>query len=216
MKKTEVKLNVSANTAADLRKIKQYAELRLAVEYGEEVKPVVSAETGQAEGIYLIYADGHSEPYTGSNDKKDVAYIGVSFAGHRFALALTEKEAQLLQDDTKATTRESYKKRECDALYDYDSFGNTEKLVADNGTLADLLNPGEAIPALGVLVIVCHLKKQINDALAYVGGEQLTDNWYWSSTESSENSAWGVNFSRGYVYNLNKYNGIAVRAVAAF
>ena len=38
---------------------------------------------------------------------------------------------------------------------------------------------------------------------------------YWSSTENSENNAWNVNFSTGNTWNNNKYNGNAVRAVAA-
>ena len=38
---------------------------------------------------------------------------------------------------------------------------------------------------------------------------------YWSSTENSENNAWNVNFGSGNVNNNNKYNGNAVRAVAA-
>ena len=38
---------------------------------------------------------------------------------------------------------------------------------------------------------------------------------YWSSTENSANNAWNVNFSNGNTNNNNKYNGNAVRAVAA-
>lgn len=37
----------------------------------------------------------------------------------------------------------------------------------------------------------------------------------WSSTENSQGNAWNVNFSSGNVNNNNKYNGNAVRAVAA-
>lgn len=38
---------------------------------------------------------------------------------------------------------------------------------------------------------------------------------YWSSTENSANNAWNVNFGDGNTNNNNKYNGNAVRAVAA-
>lgn len=43
----------------------------------------------------------------------------------------------------------------------------------------------------------------------------LTATNYWSSTENSTNNAWNVNFSNGNINNNNKYNGNAVRAVAA-
>ena len=59
-------------------------------------------------------------------------------------------------------------------------------------------------------------RELINYALKYVGGELLTDIWYWSSTENSTYYAWGVNFSNGYINSSFECNGIAVRAVAAF
>ena len=207
--------------AEDLHKVKQYADILLALEYGEDTAPTdreVTAAPDPQEGIYLIYADGHNEPYTGANDKEDVTYIGVAFRGVRFAVALTESadDVQLLGDDTKATKRDSYNSRECDALYDFDSATNTARLLEDNPQLVDCLKAGEAIPALGVLVIMCYLRKGINRALEYVGGDQLRDYWYWSSTEYSECNAWYVNFGSGFVNYYGKYYGSAVRAVAAF
>lgn len=168
------------------------------------------------EGIYLIYADGHSEQYTGANDKGGVTYIGVAFDGRRFAVALVENKTRLLKDDDSVAERDSYKDRECDALYDFNSFGNTKRLVADNSSLAALLKPGEAIPALGELVIMCRKRQQINEALAYVGGDLLTDNRYWSSIEHSVSHAWYVDLSSGCVYHTGKFGSYALRAVAAF
>jgi hypothetical protein len=63
---------------------------------------------------------------------------------------------------------------------------------------------------------MAHFKQEINEALAYVGGAEFSDTWYWSSTEYTQNNAWGVNFSNGNTYTYGKYNAIAVRAVAAF
>lgn len=169
------------------------------------------------EGIYIIYDDDHAELFTGTNGQNGVKYVGVIFQGHRFAVSLTEtKEAALLSGDKKATKRPDCYKNECEAIYDFDSAGNTAKLIQDNPRLADLLKEGEAIPALGVLVIMCYLREGINKALEYVGGQPLTDNDYWSSAEHSENGAWIVHFSNGITYSNSKYYGIAVRAVAAF
>lgn len=168
------------------------------------------------EGIYLIYDDGRAELFTGTNGQDGVKYVGVSFRGVRFAVSLTETDAQLLPDGQKATKREDSYKNECEAIYDFDSAGNTAKLVQDNPKLAELLKDGEAIPALGVLVIIRYLREGINKALDYAGGHLLTDTWYWSSTEYSEYSAWYVYFYYGSTWNFNKYYGYAVRAVAAF
>lgn len=44
----------------------------------------------------------------------------------------------------------------------------------------------------------------------------ITASRYWSSSENSQNSSWGVNFSYGGFYDNNKYNSGVVRAVAAF
>ena len=206
--------------AEDLRKIKQYADIMLALEYGEdaprilpESQPIATKPQG---GIYLVYADGRAELFTGSNAKEGVKYVGVVFQGHRFGVALTETKAPLLPEDEEATKREDFYKTECEAIYDFDSTGNTERLLRDNPKLANYLNEGEAIPAMGVVVIMYLLRKSINGALAYVGGQPLGDKGCWSSTERSEYGAWGVNFSNGNVYYSGKYYSYASRAVAAF
>lgn len=61
-------------------------------------------------------------------------------------------------------------------------------------------------------------KDEINAALVELGGDPLSeDDYYWSSSEYSQYSAWYVIFNNGYVYYNNKCNtnGIA-RGVAAF
>ena len=183
----------------------------------ENETPVAEPTTAtKPNGIYVIYADGHAEPFTGSNRKEGVQYIGVAFEGKSFAVALQDIEnVVLLPEDEEAGDRERMR-RECDAIYDYNSFGNTAALCDDNPNLRSILGENMAIPALGILNIMAHFKQELNKALAYVGGAELTDNWYWSSTEYNQNYAWIVNFSYGNTYNSYKYNAYAVRAVAAF
>lgn len=171
---------------------------------------------GKPEGIYLIYDDGRAELFTGTNGQDGVKYVGVVFRGISFAVSLTETDAVLLPDDAKATKRPNFYKSECEGIYDFDSKENTERLLQDNPKLAELLKEGEAIPALGMLEIMCYMRKGINEALDYVGGQLLTDKWYWSSAEYSEYIAWYVSFSNGTTSNYYKYYGCAVRAVAAF
>jgi hypothetical protein len=202
--------------AEDLRKIKQYAEILLALEYGQDTPAAQPIATEPQDGIYVVYDNGRAELFTGSNAKEGVKYVGVVFQGHHFGVALTETEIPLLPEDKEAAKREDFYKTECEAIYDFDSTGNTERLLRDNPKLADYLNEGEAIPALGVVVIMYLLRKSISGALAYVGGQPLGDKGYWSSTECNETYAWGVNFASGLTWNYDKCYGYALRAVAAF
>ena len=166
-----------------------------------------------ASGLYLIYKDGHAEPFTGDNPKDCVRYIGLKHKDVSFAISLAE-----LDDDRREESgSETYYERECDALFDIDGRGNTERLVARNPKLRNLLEDGEYIPSLGQLNPMAHYKDSINDALEYIGAEPLASSaWYWSSTESSQGSAWSVHFPFGITLNNHKYNSGRVRAVAAF
>lgn len=204
----EIKFAILKGTNFDLTKAK---ECYTFVSNEEQLD-----RTTKANGLYIIYADGHAEPYTGANRKDNVCYIGVAFEGKRFAVSLKEsEEVALLPKDNPAGERKRLN-RECDAIHDFDSFKNTAALCEDNPKLREVLEEGEAIPALGVLNIIAHLREALNEALEYVGGATLSDTWYWSSTESYPTYAWYVNFSNGYTVNTFKCYGTAVRAVAAF
>ena len=171
------------------------------------------------DGVYLIYNDRHYEPFSGNNSKKEVKYIGLKHKDVVFAISLKDNEnVQLLDDDSKGEQKEKvYYSRECDALFDFDGRKNTERLVVRNPKLKNLLEDGEYIPSLGQLNLMAHYKDSINDALEYIGAEPLASSaWYWSSTESSQLSAWYVNFSNGGTGNYNRYYSNRVRAVAAF
>ena len=182
----------------------------------------VSSEKDKVEhasGLYLIYEDGHAEPFTGDNPKDCVRYIGLKHGYMSFAISLTEHDSvQLLDDDSREESGSgTYYERECDALFDIDGRGNTERLVARNPKLRNLLEDGEYIPSLGQLNLMAHYKDSINDALEYIGAEPLASSaWYWSSTEISQYGAWYVYFSNGYTNLTYKYYSYRVRAVAAF
>ena len=179
-------------------------------------EPVAMDEAKRRDGIYLIYHNGEVKPYAKGCSKENVRYIGVVHNGHSFALALNDITDVVLLPDGKKAGKRKRLDRECDAIYDFDSAKNTEALSEDNPALRDVLNEGEAIPALGVLNIIAHLRDEINEALAYIGGQELKDTWYWSSTEYGPGGAWSVGFSIGGTGNGGKCTGGAVRAVAAF
>lgn len=105
---------------------------------------------------------------------------------------------------------------ECDALFDIDGRGNTERLVARNPKLKNLLEDGEYIPSLRQLNLMAHYKDSINDALEYIGAKPLGSVWYWPSTEHSQDIAWGMLLSNGYTGKGGKHISNRVREVIDF
>lgn len=170
------------------------------------------------DGLYIIYKDGHAEPFTGHNSKDCVRYIGLKHRYMSFAISLTEHDiVQLLDDDSREESGSgTYYERECDALFDIDGRGNTERLVTRNPKLRNLLEDGEYIPSLGQLNLMAHYMNELNKAFAYVSASPLSSTWYWSSTESSQAVAWYVVFSSGLTGTGNKHIGDMVRAVIDF
>lgn len=170
------------------------------------------------DGLYLIYGNGHAEPFTGDNSKDCVRYIGLKHRYMSFAISLTEHDiVQLLDDDSREESGSgTYYERECDALFDIDGRGNTERLVARNPKLRNLLEDGEYIPSLGQLNLMAHYMDELNKAFTYVSASPLSSTWYWSSTESSQAVAWYVVFSSGLTGTGNKHIGDMVRTVIDF
>lgn len=170
------------------------------------------------DGLYLIYGNGHAEPFTGENFKKNVRYIGLKHKDVSFAISLAEHDiVQLLDDDSREESGSgTYYERECDALFDIDGRGNTERLVARNPKLRNLLEDGEYIPSLGQLNLMAHYMNELNKAFAYVSASPLSSTWYWSSTESSQAVAWYVVFSSGLTGTGNKHIGDMIRTVIDF
>lgn len=124
---------------------------------------------------------------------------------------------QLLDDDSREESGSgTYYERECDALFDIDGRGNTERLVTRNPKLRNLLEDGEYIPSLGQLNLMAHYMNELNKAFAYVSASPLSSTWYWSSTESSQAVAWYVVFSSGLTGTGNKHIGDMVRTVIDF
>ena len=170
------------------------------------------------DGLYIIYKDGHAEPFTGDNSKDCVRYIGLKHRYMSFAISLTEHDiVQLLDDDSREESGSgTYYERECDALFDIDGRGNTERLVARNPKLKNMLKDGEYIPSLSQLNLMNHYMDELNKAFAYVSASLLSLVGYWSSTENSQNYAWYVYFSSGGTLSDNKCYNYRVRTVIDF
>ena len=168
-----------------------------------------------ADGVYICYNDGHNELYDGNNPKDDVRGIGPVVGSHSLCVSLEDI------DDTTLTNRDGesdYGKYISDwdlARMDYDGAENT-KHIQEIGTDIKLAD-GEYISSLGELYLIYLHKYEINEALSYVYGKQIADEWYWSSTEGSAQTAWHLSFGLGYQDYCGKSSSqFRVRPVSAF
>ena len=185
----------------------------------KDCPPVTVCEKRQ-DGIYLVYDTGIAQLFTKGLVRSyadNVKYIGIVYDGHAFCVALKSLgEYSLVRDSSECPKKHPlYIEKECDALFDWDCVERT-KHIQEVGT--DIpLEEGEFIPSLPMLVVMCHWKDRINEALEFVGGDILGEDFYWSSTENSATYAWSIFFSGGTVdYNNYKSYAYVVRAVTAF
>ena len=103
-----------------------------------------------------------------------------------------------------------------DAVHDWDGKGNTERLKQIGLNPAIQLKDGEYIPTLAELYLICLNQKLINEAMRFVGGQELKG-WYWSSTEYNATNAWNLYISNGHAYrNTQSMIKYRVRPVSAF
>ena len=73
------------------------------------------------------------------------------------------------------------------------------------------------LPCIYELSTIASYRAEINEILEDIDAMPLNeDNYYWSSSEYSQNYAWTVYFGNGYINDGNKYGSLLVRAVAAF
>lgn len=156
----------------------------------------------------------------------DTKYIGVKMGNRAIAVALNDLPGNadgglwLLPRGRKSPAASEHYSWDSDRyayrfniFEDFNGKENTERLKSYG---CQIQLPEETwIPGMGEIGLLMMNLSAVNKALEMAGGQPLKV-WYWSSTEYSQNGAWNVYFSDGYTYISNKYNSVAVRAVAAF
>lgn len=180
---------------------------------GKEAK--VENEVGN--GVYIIYEDGHHELFTGENDKDGIRSIGIIFSGHAFAVALKDLPEQyaLVRDTDECEKDSPLYKGEIDAIFDWDAEAHTKHIVEAGTDIP--LKDGELIPTAAMLVAMYRMREQLNKALEYAGGEPLkTDDYYWSSSETSQSNSWILYFGDSDLNYTSKCISYYVRPCAAF
>ena len=168
------------------------------------------------DGVYLIYSDRY-EKFNGNNDKSGVKYVGIVHDGHSIAVGLKDLgENRLPYDSDLEGDDWKYVKGDVFAMNDFNGKANTEHLKRHGNFNFDL-NDGEWLPSIGELAMIVLFKDEVNEALRHIGGDELADDYYWSSTEYNAYYAWSVYFSSASLLNNLKANDSArCRPVAAF
>ncbi len=197
---------------------------------GEDKKPQQAQLPKSAieDGVYLVHANGKftlfEHEYTKvDNMESEVVAIGLKMGEFSIEIALHDEangEAITLTTKGNGTSdndKNYYLNSYDDAVADIDGADNTDHLRS-------ILNPKIQldeewyIPSLGEMCRIFINKKIINEALDYVKGDRLRDEWYWTSTEGSATGAWGLNLNDGSTFNWYTKASYAfrVRAVSAF
>lgn len=214
--KQQMKLYLLTQNNGDLAKAREAYEFVMGEEAESQQTPLVS--NPQKDGVYLVYAGGREEFFTGTNSKEDVIGIGVRVGERHTVLALRDVaeddkcEYPLLSTNGNDTDedRANYKDKYYKAYSDIEGNKHTGRLLARGSNIP--LKENEYIPAIGEWLIVFLNLALVQDALEYVGGDVLKDDCYWSSTEYSSYNAWYVLASTGYIFSYgNKTDTNRVR-----
>ena len=178
-----------------------------------------------ADGVYIVTKDGRADKFTGTNLILDcdnpVIGIGVKQGDRGVIVALKDVADG---DDVTLTTRkdttdyDGYIPEYIDAVADWNGEANTAHLREIGLNPAIALNDDEYIPSVGEMYLIYTHRREINAALRHVGGMEIADAWYWTSTENSATYAWTLYLSNGHLSTWGpKASGRGrVRPVSAF
>ena len=167
---------------------------------GDKAKKQESACDRLVDGIYLINKYEEIAPFDGKEKVgiEPVTHIGIIQGSHSVAISLQNVSEEKITLTAKESNKDysGYKDEYMDAVQDWDGKGNTERLEEIGLNPAILLEDGEYIPTLAELYMMCLNQKAINEAMRFVGGQELKG-WHWSSTEFDATDAWGLSIEGG-------------------
>ena len=185
--------------------------------------PVHDVETGvYPDGIYLAFEGGKFDPYKPGQvtkaQKQHCIGVAVKLGSKSICVSLYDRangEEITLTAGKDTTGWDGYKDNALDAGADWDGEGNTRHLKAVGLNPEITLVDGQFIPSVAQWRFICLFRKELNQALAELGGDELSG-WYWTSTECSATAAWGLTLGSGMNYGAKASLRRRVRAVSAF
>ena len=123
----------------------------------------------------------------------------------------TEPSSPFYEESNNASTKDTYAPGYC---YNY-----TPHVAHDGGEKKKGLSAGKYwLPCVAELMMIYTHKYRINAGLALISGaNQLSETWYWSSTEGNDEYAWYLALDDGYLDWGDKVNDSGkVRPVSSF
>ena len=181
---------------------------------GTSSTPVVNV-CGTPEVGDILYSDMSCTSV--SNIDKNKKAIGVIFDPiNRLALALTSQDNYWSYGnfdttlpnigDTSNAYNDYYGKSNTKTIIEYCKTNNKScpaAIYANNYTTQGTSAGDWFLPSMGQLKTIYDKKSILNETLSVLGGN-LSDNYYWSSTEHSDSEAWVLNFGNGGAYYYGK------------
>jgi len=222
-------LRLAVDNASDFGEAKEYAsfifgfkepfETRTPSDDEEEGRKHEYIEPIIEDGVYIVekgFLPRRFEYVVWVQNPKECDVM-VSYHGHKWIVAkddLKGGELPLFSDDSHPEDTSSFYKCEIEAINDFDMKSCTEHLR--KAGIAFEFDADLYIPTVGQLAAMFLFRTELNKALVMVGGTPMKEEVYWSSSEVSAGSSWGVYFNDGDVYYTNKYNSFYVRPCTAF
>lgn len=176
-----------------------------------------------AASAYVIFKDDTYRPWEEVSkeldklDRNEVKAIGIRYRFHTFAISMTNLavgETKLYKDGVKSYDKYVTSDTMIDAIYDFD-MEKSNRLLRASG-LAFGLGTDEYIPTLGMLIVMCHYRTQLNEILEHLKGELLQDE-YWSSSIDKQTCSFTVDFFNGIIQGyVNRKHTAYIRPVMKF
>ena len=175
----------------------------------------------------ILYSDGTISDIVIAS-KTPVGIVAYVNGSTGFAVSLTEvsKNWSSGYEDVSCLTNSSSSKAMTDmngktntmCLFNYNS--NYSYPAAEYCNTFSAVSSGKGsnswyLPAAGELYSMRFSYDAINLGLQKLSKTQISSNYYWSSSEYTNNHAWYVRPSDGYMYNYTKYRSVRVRCILA-
>ena len=196
-----------------------YADWTSLQNSGEEADGVLIVEGGHSlvvapheKSCYWSSKTGTATDTVGYSSAARISLLDVWDGKERTAKICGDASSPFYEESNDASTKDTYAPGYC---YNY-----TPHVASDGGGKKKGLSAGKYwLPCVAELMMIYTHKYRINAGLALISGaNQLSETWYWSSTEGSAAYAWGLYLSGGYLYGWSgkvSYS-FKVRPVSAF
>ena len=168
---------------------------------GEEADGVLIVEGGHSlvvapheKSCYWSSKTGTATDTVGYSSASRISLLDVWDGKERTSKICTNSSSPFYEESNNPSTKDTYAPGYC---YNY-----TPHVAHDGGGKKKGLSAGKYwLPCVAELMMIYTHKYRINAGLALIrGANQLSEDWYWSSTESDAAHAWSLGLSNGFLF----------------